>query len=480
MKIEPLVLKLNFKITPIEAFRRLSGLHHLFFLDGGTTGGKFSFLSGDPCAFLELQNGNLCSKGLKNNNNLKPLDSLKEIYRSVKLKNISGLPSFQGGLAGLWGYGLNCLLENIPLVSDETIESPDFALGLYDWSLGFDLTTEEAYIFSTGLPETETSQRLQRADKRLNQILQGLQNGTTKINHEWVPVLKYGLQNKVPQKDGFLTDVSMSDYCDGVAKCVNYIHAGDCFQINYTQRFWYPAYCSDKELYLHIRKECPAPYSGYFETTNGAIISASPERFIWSDGSNVTTKPIKGTRKRGSSTEEDEKLANDLVDSPKDRAENVMIVDLLRNDLGKSCKFGSVKVDEICKLESYSNVHHLVSSVSGVLKDGFDNFDLLLGCFPGGSVTGAPKVRAMQIIAELEKSPRGIYCGSLGYLGFNGAMDTNILIRSIYSSRGWLQFGSGGGIVSDSVPQSEYQEMLTKASGLIRAIKNHPLNKLKF
>jgi para-aminobenzoate synthetase component 1 len=225
------------------------------------------------------------------------------------------------------------------------------------------------------------------------------------------------------------------------------------------------------ELYRRLRERNPAPFAGYFDLGDFVIASASPERFVRVVGGEVETRPIKGTRPRGATPEEDRQRAEELSRSAKDRAENVMIIDLLRNDLGRVCAYGSVRVEAVCRLESYRTVHHLVSEVRGRLRPRLGPIDLLRAAFPGGSVTGAPKVRAMEIITELERTARGPYCGSLGYVGFDGSMDTSILIRTLTMGGGWLQFPVGGGIVADSTPEREYEETWDKAEGVMRALR---------
>jgi para-aminobenzoate synthetase component 1 len=225
------------------------------------------------------------------------------------------------------------------------------------------------------------------------------------------------------------------------------------------------------ELYDRLRRRNPAPFAAYFDLGEFVIASASPERFLSVNDGEVQTRPIKGTRPRGATPEEDELQRQGLLQSAKDRAENVMIVDLLRNDLGRVCAYGSVRVAALCFLETYPTVHHLASEVRGRLRPGLGPIDLLRAAFPGGSVTGAPKVRAMEIIAELEPTARGPYCGCLGYLGFDGSMDTSILIRTFTIGKGWMQFPVGGGIVADSTPEGEYAETLHKAEGLLRALR---------
>jgi para-aminobenzoate synthetase component 1 len=260
-------------------------------------------------------------------------------------------------------------------------------------------------------------------------------------------------------------------YLKAVERAIEYVHAGDCFQVNVAQRLLYPAALPPFELYARLRQRNPAPFAGYFDLGEFAIASASPERFVLVQDRQVQTRPIKGTRPRGWTPLEDQWRGAELLSSEKDRAENVMIVDLLRNDLGRVCSYGTVRVEAVCRLESYRTVHHLVSEVRGTLRPGLGPADLLRAAFPGGSVTGAPKVRAMEIIAELEPTARGPYCGSLGYIGFDGSMDTSILIRTFTLGKGWVQFPVGGGIVADSDPSLEYAETLHKAEGLLRALR---------
>jgi para-aminobenzoate synthetase component 1 len=285
------------------------------------------------------------------------------------------------------------------------------------------------------------------------------------------PPLTLAPRYPLPGYPGVTSNFSREGYVEAVARAVEYVHAGDCFQVNLSQRLLAPLREHPLDLYARLRALNPAPFAGYFDLGDFQLLSASPERFLrcHPDGS-VETRPIKGTRPRGRIPEEDAAQLRDLVANPKDRAENVMIVDLLRNDLGRVCEYGSVTVPRVCEPETFRFVHHLVSEVRGKLRPGLGPLDLLAAAFPGGSVTGAPKVRAMEIIAELEPTARGPYCGALGWVGFDGAMDTNILIRTFTAGRGWVQFPVGGGVVADSDPRREYEETLHKAAGLLKAL----------
>jgi para-aminobenzoate synthetase component 1 len=261
--------------------------------------------------------------------------------------------------------------------------------------------------------------------------------------------------------------MSRERYAQAFASIQHYLEEGDCYQVNLAQRFCIETSGSPWQGYLALRRNSAGPFSAYLNTPDAQVLCTSPERFLRVDGESVETRPIKGTRRRDENAAKDRALHDELADSAKDRAENLMIVDLLRNDLGKSCRVGTVRVPELFRVESYATVHHLVSSVTGVLAEGRDGLSLLRDCFPGGSITGAPKLRAMEIIEELEPHRRGIYCGSIGYIGFDGRMDTNIVIRTAIHRNGRLYYSAGGGIVRDSACDEEYQETYDKAAAFL-------------
>ncbi len=277
-----------------------------------------------------------------------------------------------------------------------------------------------------------------------------------------------GFDKSNPYKSNFLKEA----YLAAIGRAKEYIRQGDIYQVNLSQRFSTDLTMPPFELYKRLRQINPAPFAAYLDCGDVKMISASPERFLKIDAKNryIETRPIKGTRPRGKTTIEDERLKNALINSAKDRAEHVMIVDLERNDLGRVCEYGSVKWAELMVLEQYATVSHLVSKVNGRLRADADAADCLMNCFPGGSITGAPKIRAMEIIDELEPAKRSAYTGAIGYIGFNGNMDTNIVIRSFINKGDKLHFQVGGGIVSDSDPEAEYQETLDKAGALMEAV----------
>lgn len=481
----PLVEELTPAPDAWGACRRLAHLPHLLFLDSASRLpelGRYSYLMADPFRWLLSRRGQIRivdpSRELASFAD-DPFSVLARHLREFAVEAVQGLPPFQGGAAGLFGYDLCHHIERLPWPRLDEFEVPDLAIGLYDWVIAFDHQQGRSWIISTGYPETETAARSRRAASRLAEVrlrLQARAEPSLPPSPNGVRVSP-AASHPVPGLPNVLSNFDREGYLQTVRRAIEYVHAGDCFQVNIAQRLMTPATLSPLELYGRLRERNPAPFAGYFDLGDFVVASASPERFLQvaSTGSDapgaVETRPIKGTRPRGRTPAEDQAQIADLQQSAKDRAENVMIVDLLRNDLGRVCQYGTVKVEAVCRIETYEYVHHLVSVVKGRLRQGLGPIDLLRAAFPGGSVTGAPKVRAMEIIAELEPTARGPYCGSLGWIGFDGRMDTNLLIRTFTVGRGWMQFPVGGGIVADSVPEQEYAETWHKAEGLLRALR---------
>jgi para-aminobenzoate synthetase component 1 len=480
----PLVEELTPAPHPWEVLERLADLPHLLFLDSALehpTLGRYSFLTADPFEWLWSRGPRTWVSG--SCELADPFAVLAGRLARYTLEPLPDLPPFQGGIAGLFGYDLCHHLERLPRPRFDEFAVPDLAAGLYDWVVAFDHVARRSWLISTGLPETDSRRRWTRAEKRLRFVqrrLQGPPRPARRLAAKRQQAIVPAAAHAVELRPGLLSSFDHEAYLTTIRRAIEYIHAGDCFQVNLAQRLLYPLACASGlcpgvppalELYRRLRERNPATFAGYFDLGEFIIASASPERFVRleRDGE-VETRPIKGTRPRGATAAEDQARIAELLASPKDRSENVMIVDLLRNDLGRVCRYGTVRVADLCRLETYQYVHHLVSEVRGRLRPGLGPVDLLRAAFPGGSVTGAPKVRAMEIIAELEPTARGPYCGCLGYLGFDGTMDTNILIRTFTVGRGWVQFPVGGGIVADSVPEREYEETWHKAEGLLRAL----------
>jgi para-aminobenzoate synthetase component 1 len=462
----PLVEEVVPAPDPWEAARRLAHLPHLLFLDSADRDsplGRYSFVTADPFDWLR-------TRGPDD----EAFPRLAERLARWRTKTVSGLPPFQGGVAGMFGYDLCHHVERLPRPRRDEFALPDVAVGCYDWVLAFDHADGRAWLISTGLPESRPWRRRTRAAQRLRAVCRRLSATAAPASPdtgEPLPLSSLCPQHALPLLPRLTSNFDRPAYLATVRRAIEYVHAGDCFQVNVAQRLLHPATLPSLELYGRLRERNAAPFAGLFDLGGAVVASASPERFLRVVDGAVETRPIKGTRPRGVTPAEDAARAAELLASAKDRAENVMIIDLLRNDLGRVCRYGSVSVAGVCRLESYRTVHHLVSEVRGQLRPELGPVDLLRAAFPGGSVTGAPKVRAMEIIAELEPTARGPYCGALGYLGFDGTMDANLLIRSFTVARGWVQFPVGGGIVADSDPRREYEETLHKAEGLVRALR---------
>ncbi|QJW95339.1 aminodeoxychorismate synthase component I [Frigoriglobus tundricola] len=471
----PLVAELVPAPDPWAVARKLAHLPHLLFLDSAERHGergRYSYVA----ATGEIS-GDRFGPEQPGSRRDGPFAVDQGKLASFRSTSVPGLPPFQGGIAGLLSYGLSRTFERIPEPRRDEFHVPDSATGTYDWVISFDHSESRAWLVSTGYPFTEHPRQNDHAVERLRAVLSLLRaprgaHAPRSPGAAEVPRASLCPQYPLPGFPGVTSNFSREGYEAAVRRAVEYVHAGDCFQVNLSQRLLSPLREHPLELYGRLRERNPAPFAAYFDLGDFQVLSASPERFLraFPDGE-VETRPIKGTRPRGRTPEEDAALVRDLASSPKDRAENVMIVDLLRNDIGKVCEFGSVRVPRVCEVETFRFVHHLVSEVRGTLRPGLGALDLLAAAFPGGSVTGAPKVRAMEIIAELEPTARGPYCGCLGWVGFDGAMDTNILIRTFTAGRGWVQFPVGGGVVADSDPAREYEETLHKAAGLLRALK---------
>ena len=357
---------------------------------------------------------------------------------------------FAGGLIGYLSYDFGRRLENLPSLAVDDLGLPDAQLGLYRWALVTDHTLATSQlVFHPSLASAER--------ERLIALFEAPDCAATGDFHL--------LANMTG-------DLKPEHYQAAFDQVQRYIQAGDCYQINLTQRFRAPCQGDPWRAYQALRKACPTPFSGYQQLADGsALLSFSPERFIRVSQGLVETRPIKGTRPRSSNPDQDTRNAEELLNSPKDRSENLMIVDLLRNDLGRTCQIGSVKVPELFSLESYPNVHHLVSSITGQLATDKDPLDLIGDSFPGGSITGAPKIRAMQIIDELEPSRRALYCGSLLYVDVRGEMDSSIAIRSVLIKDGQASCWGGGAVVADSDWASEYEESIAKVRVLMETLQ---------
>lgn len=384
-----------------------------------------------------------------------PFLLLKNILKQYPIAP-TDLP-FTGGALGYFAYDLGRSLEKLPSIAINETQLPEMMVGIYDWTIVVDHRQKSCHLLSNAFQET-TKANWHALSARFDSPYQA--------QDEEAFVVTSPVQSNLPEPA----------YKQAFAKIKAYITAGDCYQVNLAQRFSASVQGDSWQMYKKLRQASPAPFMAYMqlplnERDSFQVLSNSPERFLQTTGKHVETRPIKGTRPRSSDPQQDMAYSKELLTSAKDKAENVMIVDLLRNDLGKNCEIGSVTTSKLFQLQSFANVHHLVSIVVGKLKDNKTAVDILRGCFPGGSITGAPKLRAMQIIEELEPHRRGVYCGAIGYIGFDGNMDTNIAIRTVVIAKNNLSFYAGGGIIADSDVAKEYAETLDKASSITTIIK---------
>ncbi len=435
--------------------------------------GRFSYLMCNPLTRIKIQKAQFSDD---------PFSSLRPVQAHHHVESIPGLPPFQGGFAGLLSYELGQCWENFARAPHNEFQMPDLAVGFYDWVIAWDHHQQRAWLIVQGFDQSLESQNINLAEQRMRSLKDRIDSIDFNKQNKLESLANYSKsQNKLALDDlspvfplegnqEILSNFSKTQFQNHVKRIIEYIYAGDIFQANFSQRLLSPTTRHPAELYLNLRSKNAAPFAGYFGWDDWAVVSASPERFLNVSGYEVETRPIKGTRRRKYVPEADLLTRDELRESDKDQAENVMIVDLLRNDLSRVCQAGSIRVPHLCEVETYETVQHLVSEVRGTLKPNCTIWDLLAASFPGGSITGAPKVRSLEIIAELEPTVRGPYCGSLFYAGLNGEFDSNILIRTFTVRNGWIQFPVGGGIVAQSNPRLEYEETLHKAAGMIAAL----------
>jgi para-aminobenzoate synthetase component 1 len=491
----PLIEEVFTPLTAAGLFELIQDRPYSFFLDSGMDPqklGRYSFLGSEPFLALSsrgseitLIRGQDCK--VQHGNPFDTMGKLLEIYR---LDYCPAPVPFLGGAVGYFSYDLCHFIEHLPSTAIDDLKLPECYFAFYDTVVAFDHLEAKAYLVSTGFPEIEEKQRLRRARMRLEKMKDWLcssqsasvasrsleqnerETSQSDYTHCFDPTVHcHDKQNKqITLKSNF----SPEEYKKAVNRVREYIAAGDVFQVNLSQRFEADLKIPPYELYKRLRTVNPAPFASYLNFPGVTVVSASPERFLKVQGDLVETRPIKGTRPRGRDPVEDERLACELIHSTKDRAENLMIVDLERNDLGRVCRWGTVKVTELAILETFPSVFHLTSTVIGRLSRGKSNINLIKATFPGGSITGAPKVRAMEIIDELEPTKRNVYTGSMGYLSFNEDMDINIVIRSFVIKEGRAYFQVGGGIIYDSDAEAEYVETLDKARALITALQLAP------
>ena len=419
--------------------------------------GRYSFLTADPRRQFILEEPEV---------GIDPFAEVRAALAEFPADAVPELPPFQGGAAGLLSYELGRCWEQLPAPETDELLIPAMTVGIYDWVLAWDHSVDKAWLIAHACGGDPR--------RRITSVKDMLATGRSAgpcepIGNTGGP---QGPRCPLAGYPGIFSNFTRHGYLGAVERVIEYIHAGDIFQANLSHRLLSSVQVEPLELYRRLRLRNPAPFAGFVAHDDWAVLSSSPERFMRVNDGEVETRPIKGTRQRRPAPEADLFTRDELRESDKDRAENVMIVDLLRNDLSRVCKPGSIRVPQLCAVETYETVQHLVSEVRGELQRGRDFFDLLTASFPGGSITGAPKIRAMEIITEMERLTRGPYCGSLFYAGFDGRADSSILIRTLVQRGDWVSCGVGGGIVAQSDPAAEYEETLHKAAGLLRALAN--------
>lgn len=434
---------------------KLRALPNPFLLNGGAaTGQRYDILGADPRALVTVKNGLTWLTTNSEPCELVPEDPFALLQRLVAERKPVDIPyelPFVGGVVGFFGYELIDQLERLPTPAGAVLPLPDMAVGIYEWFVTIDHLDQSVSLVGTpNVTELEF--------ERVRSLLHAspAEFGSFEVTSE------------------VTSNFDREGYDLAIGRIKAYIEAGDCYQVNLAQRFSAGFRGDALALYDHVASLQQAPYGAYLQMPEGSVLSFSPERFLRVTDGTVTTQPIKGTRPRGDSARADRALADALMSSEKDRAENLMIVDLLRNDLGRCCVPGSITVQKLFELQSFENVHHLVSTITGQLADGITPLDLLRASFPGGSITGAPKIRAMEIIRELEPDRRGPYCGAIGYYSYNGNLDTNLSIRTMACTDNRAYYWGGGGIVADSTASDEYAESLAKVDFIRRALRQPP------
>lgn len=446
-----MIKEINTRLNAFEIFTIFRDEKDSFVLDSAMDKeklGRYSFISSNPFKTLKYKNSSE-----------NPLDSFREELNKYKTVNNTHLP-FVGGAVGYLSYDIGNYIEKLPRTAIDDMNVYDLYFGFYDHVIVIDHLEEKTYIATPDIDIEKEKLIMERLEFT---ILEADKNGVNSICYEEKEVEPIKLKSNFTKKE----------FEKSVQKVKDYIRSGDIYQANLTQRFSGKTTLSSYELYRDLRRISPAPFGAYLNFDDFNILSNSPERFIKCIDRQIETRPIKGTRPRGRTEEEDLRLQEELINSEKDRAELLMIVDLERNDIGRISKIGSVKVPELFVIEPYANVNHLVSTVVGTLKDGKDAVDVIKATFPGGSITGAPKIRSMEIIDELEPTQRNVYTGSIGYIGFNGDMDLNIAIRTIVKKEDEVYFQVGGGMTWGSNPKDEYQETLDKAKSIMRALRGY-------
>jgi anthranilate synthase component I len=477
-------------LSPVQAFARLdrgqaAGLFESVI--GGEKVGRYSFVASDPFLLLEARGTNVtirrrassgarrASKGVQEDSWTQetvevpnPLETLREQVQAIRVAHLPALPPFIGGAVGYAGYDTVRYVERLPNAPEDDRGLPDLAFGLFDHMVVFDNVRKTVHVLVLadlrGADGDETARRYHSACRRVDGYVEALHTPTDSLRLA-------DIDASGPVKLDYRSNFTQPEFEQAVRKCVEYIRAGDIFQVVISQRLEIDFDVPPFELYRTLRVVNPSPFMFYLRMPGATLVGSSPEIMVRVVDGRATVRPLAGTRPRGATEEEDDRLAAELLADPKECAEHIMLVDLGRNDVGRVAQFGTVEISDVMVIERYSHVMHITSNVTGQLRDDCDAFDALAACLPAGTVSGAPKVRAMEIIDEIEPRRRGPYAGAVGYIDFAGNMDTCIALRTVVVQPSKAYVQAGAGIVADSVPAMEYQETLNKARGLLKAIE---------
>lgn len=461
--------------TPIRIFQHFYQDRRAFLLEsveGGVKWARYSFIGTDPFLMIKGKMGMMeieTKDGVRKMEG-KPIETLKSYLRSFRSPSLAELPPFTGGAIGFFGYDLLQYYEQLPAHELDDMQMNDIQFMFCDQVIVFDHMKQQIQVIANvHIPDKATDEQIRQAYETTSRKIDA---AVEKLKQ---PISYAVMSGKPIPEDVDLgevhSNVTKERFLSNVERAKKYIRAGDIFQVVLSQRFHIATDVSPLHVYRVLRTMNPSPYMYYLKMDDEIIVGTSPEALVKVDGERVETKPIAGTRPRGKTTEEDEALERELLADEKERAEHVMLVDLGRNDIGRVAEFGTVRCDSYMEIERYSHVMHIVSNISGKLRHDKDFFDAFISCLPAGTLSGAPKLRAMEIIAELEKEARGAYGGAIGYLGFGGNMDTCITIRTIIFKQGKAYVQAGAGIVWDSIPESEYLETQNKAKAMLKAIR---------
>ncbi len=456
--------------TPISIFQKVCKNGPSYLLESGEVGekfGRYSFIGCRPFINFQSKNGTVKVENGGDGKTKKgnPLKVLRQVMKGFSPGEDPELPRFYGGAVGYMSYDIVRYLENIPLPEVDDLDLPEASLIFAGLVLIYDHWRHTLKIVANVWVKEEPEKEYERACREIQEVLDALKNPFPSVQDRDVSEEKLSSEELT-----FLSNFIQENYEDKVLKAKDYIAQGEIFQVVLSQRFEAPLTTHPFKLYRALRMVNPSPYMYYLNFGDLMVVGSSPEPLVRLENGIVETRPIAGTRPRGKTPEEDLNLAEDLLKDEKERAEHIMLVDLARNDLGRICEYGSIEVNDLFSVEKYSHVMHMVTEVKGTLRDGYDALDVLAACFPAGTVSGAPKIRAMEIISELEPNQRGPYAGAVGYFGFSGNMDTCITIRTMVIKGNKVYVQAGAGIVADSQPAREYQETQHKAAALLKTL----------